>query len=655
MRYLSTYRCSTLLILWLSFSYLVASYNGTSCCLRANDTNDFANTRDHPLPDNPVCGQVYGDYDPAPPVYVSYAYCHDNCAGIGLSQVSEPGQWAGPIVQFILPAVIFSATVPRRRELTFRNIRALFWTWEDTDGNWLRQAIVVIMVLARKPTEMLIVFIDNLVWIFAIVTGAGPMLIGGLYEAWLDHFILKAIRRRTLTMRGDRERDVKQQRELLVILALGNLTTDGNPIEKAISTLSVDTTEEEQAQSQARLISLLGAQSDFGTAVGAPVLFYLGAFVYTILDLQSDPSDQDSAISLAFGVEWMVIVHVAIVSGCLLAANNPATSTAIVGQRLAPAIPAKPTLKSRDNHYTIPSVTEFGYFIFDHIILLRDLTVFYGNYYLFSDAYDTTFQPVWMWRRGANKRQKIKNSQAWLRPQSPQNKDYLIAGRWSWFLIWISAVILVAVPPAAGAVVSYATPPIGVSCRSLSFMIYAGCQVVLCTTYVFRHLWHYELMSDGPSTGVSRHRPLWIKRLLAHNFWNFLPLLFSAFCCVGGTVMQVVGVFRNCLCYTITDKWLKLDQAYVNLASDTAEARGSTKNWITMGITATAFMVFTAYAGWWYQNFVRRRFLDAVRNLYTGQVVEKSWVSKQLTWRNFKLGHDFIWSQVTSWRRYTPI
>lgn len=53
--------------------------------------------------------------------------------------------------------------------------------------------------------------------------------------------------------------------------------------------------------------------------------------MYNIIDFQNDPSDQDNSISLGFGIEWMIIVHVAIVSGTLLAANNPSTSSGIVG------------------------------------------------------------------------------------------------------------------------------------------------------------------------------------------------------------------------------------------------------------------------------------------------------------------------------------
>jgi hypothetical protein len=77
-----------------------------------------------------------------------------------------------------------------------------------------------------------------------------------------------------------------------------------------------------------RLLSMTGSQSIFGAAVSAPVLFYLSAFVNTILDLENSPISHDAAMSLAFGIEWMIVVHVAIVAGCLLTNNNPSTSPA---------------------------------------------------------------------------------------------------------------------------------------------------------------------------------------------------------------------------------------------------------------------------------------------------------------------------------------
>jgi len=40
----------------------------------------------------------------------------------------------------------------------------------------------------------------------------------------------------------------------------------------------------------------------FGSAVGAPVVFFLGAFVYNMVDIQARLGDNDTAHALAFGM-----------------------------------------------------------------------------------------------------------------------------------------------------------------------------------------------------------------------------------------------------------------------------------------------------------------------------------------------------------------
>lgn len=43
--------------------------------------------------------------------------------------------------------------------------------------------------------------------------------------------------------------------------------------------------------------------------------------------------------------------------------------------------------------------------------------------------------------------------------------------------------VLIALPAAAGAFVSWRTPPVGFSCRSLSFVLYMGWEIVLTPVY----------------------------------------------------------------------------------------------------------------------------------------------------------------------------
>lgn len=58
--------------------------------------------------------------------------------------------------------------------------------------------------------------------------------------------------------------------------------------------------------------------------------------------------------------------------------------------------------------------------------------------------------------------------------------------------------------------------------------------------------------------------------------------------------------------------WFNLDNAVVNVASDTAEQRLSSTNWIIMGGVATGFMAACCYIGWRYQKSIRDQYEEAI-------------------------------------------
>ena len=94
------------------------------------------------------------------------------------------------------------------------------------------------------------------------------------------------------------------------------------------------------------------------------------------------------------------------------------------------------------------------------------------------------------------------------------------------------------------------------------------------------------------------------------------PIVGSLFTAVGGTLMQVIGVYRTCFCYVNAQWWLHLDASPgVNLASDTAAARLSSRNWFQAGIVTTGFMAVVCYLGWAYQESLRHSFREEVRKI----------------------------------------
>lgn len=253
----------------------------------------------------------------------------------------------------------------------------------------------------------------------------------------------------------------------------------GNPQESIPNSLMVPgeyAPKDGYEKARSRLLNLLGAQSSYGELIGSPVLFYLGTFLYTVLNLQSSLSDEDTAISLGFAIEWMIIVHVSIISRCLLASNNPSTCAGIVVSSHEELehehrhLQRRATLAGQGYGHESPKWT---WERFSHIVL--------G----WSDTFETEFQLVSLWERGSNKMKWIRKSEAWR--EDPAFRRLMEITPWGWFLkIFVPALVLVVLPPGSGGFVAYWTPTRGVGCRCTNFLAYALCQIVITGIAVMR-------------------------------------------------------------------------------------------------------------------------------------------------------------------------
>ncbi|KAG5772054.1 hypothetical protein H9Q72_001667 [Fusarium xylarioides] len=388
------------------FATLASGYSDQACCNRAREENAFVfhNNGSTTPTNNIVCGQIYNESSPAAPdANVTYKFCKSECGGWGVSSIENADQWAGPIVQFILPSVIFSMNIPR--------------TFEFVSSQWLEKSSWLETGRVVAVGDISGIVVSEEISLVPMGNSLAGNNVAGESEP----------------NNGDEDFDgLREKVELLVIVLAGrrrfNAMTsiptqtlsdlylpDGSHIQPD------DEVNQNYPSLSEQLKRLVTSQSAFGAIVGAAVVFYLGAFIYTILDLLGDKSNQDAAISLAFGVEWMIIVHVAIVNGFLLASNNPSPVTMLIGRPLSTRKPIKRQL--------------------------------------FPPIYDGILQPVFMWRRGVNKMEWLEKSRAWQRGDQRFMNDVRIKKRD--FLGWIvlPTIILISLPPAAGAVVAWQTPP----------------------------------------------------------------------------------------------------------------------------------------------------------------------------------------------------
>ncbi|MCJ1388883.1 hypothetical protein MMC18_001734 [Xylographa bjoerkii] len=89
----------------------------------------------------------------------------------------------------------------------------------------------------------------------------------------------------------------------------------------------------------------------------------------------------------------------------------------------------------------------------------------------------------------------------------------------------------------------------------------------------------------------------------------------ATFSTVAGTLMQIVGIYNNCICGMTTSHWLFPGNTVVGLATDTQSDRDSSWHWNWAGYTAVVFLACITYLSWWARKFLREKFIQRVKDL----------------------------------------
>ena len=81
--------------------------------------------------------------------------------------------------------------------------------------------------------------------------------------------------------------------------------------------------------------------------------------------------------------------------------------------------------------------------------------------------------------------------------------------------------------------------------------------------------------------------------------------------------MQILGVYRNCLCHINISTWQHHPWNVVlplstNNAIDIHQAK---RYWTPVGVTGIVFLTVTCYVGYWYQKRLRLHFRELVEQL----------------------------------------
>ena len=606
LRMISYIVTSTLLLLPTAQAIEAVQGVTDSCCSLAIQKNAYIGYPSIPS-SHYVCGQSYSpDEPPAADLKVNLSWCQGHCGGYKLYAPGETSDWAVPLVSFILPAVIFSTQIPRRLGLKpLPRYTGKRKTW-----------VAVLVALLILPVDMLLIVLDTTGWVFAIMIGAGPSILSGLVELWLDYKVTC----RATNGQANRTLTLDERIEAFTAVLTGNLLIEGVPYnaqDELRETFLTHSTREEVVNG---LLSMLESQMTFGGAVGAAILLYLGSYVYTLSTLSRMQGDQATARALAFGIWWMTIVHVSVIGGSLLASNNPSTAAAIVKRP-----PKRPGSHSR---------TEVAGRYSDLKAYIQTIFKALSRIPL---IYETRYEPAWMWSRGKNKGFWLSKTSAW--EDHDWFSDIVHIRLRGWLGLFVIAYLLVLAPCGLAFWIEYRTPPVTVGCRSMTILLYMVAQTIFMISSAWSHFKAFRGFRNEEWCGwlrrnsvrirstISTFAPAWLSAVFTAIFGVFttclavltmllavFTMLLAVFTTFVGTLMQITGIFQNCSC-AATYTWAYRSDSTVSLAKDTQSDRASSGTWKTAGRSALAVLGAVTLIGWYCQRYIRDVFIERVQHL----------------------------------------
>jgi len=479
------------------------------------------------------CASQYALFpnDPALPVIITLSECLDRWPGWQMSQVSQLSQWIGPLVGFLLPALVFVLTIPRN----YRMPRGE----KHFDRNIFLSILWLVIAFG-------IMILDIISWIMTVFGLAGLMLVGAIDESLKDWLILKEIERQV--SKGPQGNLRRRQAAYAITLTLiGTFLPRVDPTQQTdqdlVDKVILEICDAKITDTQSKLHLLLDHQASYGIQIGAPVVFYLGAYGYALFDASSKLGDNDTAHAIAFGLWYGIVVLTATACCCVLGMTRSATLEAIFGQVQA----------SKNASRFTPS--------------------------------KSAYQTVALWNRGGCVRSWM-NRQV-VGPMAPSNPsiEAILNSRTLRLFACTFTIFGITTVCALATSISYFTPVIGFGCRATTVLVYACSQIGLVFCWF---CYHFHTGEKSP----------WIKWSV--YVFGSIFLGFADFSAIGGTIMQLLGVYRNCVCKAGLGNWLLSRDGIVSLATDTAEHRDYAHLWIKIGSAGIAYIGVVCVVGWGY-------------------------------------------------------
>lgn len=478
---------------------------------------------------------------------VPYTWCLDNCSG----WTAFPAKTVALLLfQFILPTIIFALIVPRRWHLDISPNSF------DLSGNtlWLLMKLLTSFVAVG-----LVASADMIIWISVILALAGPMIVSGIEEMYLDYVSIRALR-----SVGTHNFTQEERLSILVAILCGNFEDDGSGAAATLKAILYTYAPAARgsppiATRKAQLSSIMNDQASFGSTVGVPVLFFLAGFLYNALSITDDTVHGRNWTPYAVWLTSMVFV--AVVSATLLTGNNPGVATVLVGT--AYRVDDRPW------------------------------------YYLLADYYEGELYPASMYDRGIRKMTWLQESAA---AQNQQSYEQVInLDNWAWIWIGLPTMFLTLFPSIMAYSMANRLPFPRQGCRTFTYLLHACCQVLLVLISIQRNRLTKSLFALPGKQRIPNtvYASIVAFAILATFLISFL-----------GSVSQIFGIYNNCFCQTSVSKWtLPASQRWTELGGyDMTDEYAASNRSFAVNMTWAAAVVtgVVCYLGFWYQKWLRR-------------------------------------------------
>ena len=518
--------------------------------------------------DEPLClakalsstSTVYDRSIPGLVVYkVPYRWCTANCPGWSRFSSSDIEL---VLLQFILPTVIFALVIPRKWHLDLSPVNFDF-------GNGLLRGLFK-AILSLVATGIF-ASMDMILWIGVILGLAGPMILSGIEEAYIDVVSVRALE--SSPRFGHNGLTSDERLSIIVAILCGNLEGDRQMVSNLQTGLSTFAPNAPALGTiKARLEAIMNAQENFGSVVGIPTAFFLAGLLYNANQI---------ARETALGINWtpyalwlMTMVYVVIISAAPLTGNNPSVATMLV----------KNSYRLQDRSWYNPV----------------------ANYY------DENIFTASMYDRATTKIDWINNSLAY------RNKRWfgerVRLGWWTGILVVISTGFTALFASIMAYSIARYVPWPRQGCRSFSYILYIALQAMMILLRLASSMAGQSLISIPNSNAYTNAYnamgdilfKVWQVMYTVLMLSGFAVAFFISF---AGSIFQIFGVYNNCHCRTPVSSWaFSADEKVVQLTAKPRPQKTLENKHYADTITLAAVVVTAifCYFGWWYQKVMRR-------------------------------------------------